>query len=113
MEKISINIDSDDSFFCPFTGEDLWQEFTEDTAPESLVAIIHWEIPDEPIFIQEDIKEELEHFLEEENFKIDSLDKFLENKLDSKNTYIFTVTSIGFACGPVYETVTFVLKYPE
>ena len=90
------------------------QDFDEIKVPETLVLAIHGDLPDSPIYIEKSIEASFMKALEESGYVVkDTLEKFKEVFSDFKSVKVMHVNTKGAACGPVYETVTFVLRQPK
>lgn len=114
MEKINIEIASGSPVYCPYTGVNLMQDFEEKKAPNTLLLGMHWEVPDMPFYIVNSIEEEFLKLMVKYNYQVVDAVANLDDILsDYEGIIVLNVTSKGVACGPVHETVTFVLAQIE
>ena len=110
MEKINIEIAIGSPVYCPFTGVNLMQDFEENEAPKTLFLGVHWEVPDMPFYIINGIEKEFLKLMEKYDYQVgDAVENLDDLFSDDDGVIVMNVRSKGFACGPLYETVTFVL----
>lgn len=110
MKIISIERDDRD-FFCPVTGQPIYNEAGEPVAP-SFRAFWHGEVLEEPTISDEGIQQAWDTYLD----KVEAADgdgwiemeEFLSS-YERSGLVAFEITTRGFACGPIWETVWTVL----
>ena len=105
-----IQLERDDwNFFCPATGQPVFKETGEANAPTLRGSWCH-EVPEEPLFVAEDLLPEWEAHLAKQEAAEEGADvaAFLQ-AVDRPGWVAFQITTCGMACGPVWETTWTVL----
>ena len=111
MEYISLEIGAGEPAFCPYSGINLMQDFDNTKVPDTLVLAISWEVPDSPIYIERSIEDRFLQVLEESDYEVkDAIEKSKEVFSDFEHIVVMHVNYTSAVCGPIYETVTFVLR---
>ena len=110
MQKISVDLGLGEDapmFFCPFNGVNILDEACLESEMNNVVALVHWEIIEAPIYMAEEFEAVLSELMETE----EDFEEFIEAKYsDDDDILIFHITYGGMACGPVYETVTVIYR---
>lgn len=100
---------NDRDFFCPVTGQPVYNEEGEPVAP-TFRAFWHAEVMDEPIIRDPDLQKAWDAYLAKVQAEDDLIDmQEFFGSMERKGWVAFEITTSGFACGPVWETVWTVL----
>jgi hypothetical protein len=104
MNVIDLNLDNR-NFHCPVTGARIYGDGFLHPSPATRGIWIH-EVPDEPVGLADELEKPWTDYgeaVEAEDEWYDP-DDFLKG-LERENWVAFCITTTGFACGPVWETV--------
>ena len=109
MQVIQLELD-DWHFFCPLTGQTVFHDDGQPNAPTLCGGWCH-EVPDEPVYLAEELKPLWQKYLAAQEAAEDLLDipAFLRS-VELPNWVAFELTTRGMACGPVWSQEWTVLE---
>ena len=99
----------DENLFCPVTGTAVFNETGEPQAP-TVRGVWVADVVDEPTSLHDDLQQTWERYVARPEVEEDGIDMdtFL-GSVQEEGWVAFRVTSNGFACGPVSQTIWVVL----
>jgi hypothetical protein len=109
FEQINIHLATGSPLFCPYSGINLMQDLDEINVPENLLLAIHWDIPDNPIYIKEAIENEFMEKLQECDYDLNATLKILDNLFYEFAGLIIINVTTGDKNSVLSENVTYVV----